>query len=146
MKVILLKDVIRLGKRGDVKDVADVYGTNVLIKNAQAIVATTGELAKWKQKAEAQKFKKEMEINLFTQLVHTLRNKDIVIAGKKSDAKKQLFAQIKETDIVDAIFKIAQISIDPKQIRIPNPIKSLGFHFVEVKQGLQKEMIKVEVK
>ena len=123
MKVILLKDITRLGKRGDVKEVADVYGTNVLIKNAQAIVATAGELAKWKQKAESQKYKKDMETNLFVQLVHKLRVKDIVISGKKSDKKGQLFAQIKESDIADAIFKTAQISIDPKQILIPKESK-----------------------
>lgn len=146
MKVILLKDVTRIGKRGDIKEVADVFATNVLIKNKSAIIATPSEIVKWKQKAEAQKKKKELEVNAFAQMVHILRVKDIVIKDKKRDAKGQLFAQIKEADLADAIFEITKLSIDPKQINIPNPIKSIGSHFIEIKQGTQRETLKIEVK
>ncbi len=146
MKVILLQDIARLGKRGDVKEVADVFATNVLLKNKTAIIATPSELVKWKQKAESQKKKKEIEINAFAQMVHVLRVKDIIIKDKKRDAKGQLFAQIKDVDLAEAIFKITNLSIDPKQINIPTPIKSIGSHFIEIKQGTQRETLKIEVK
>ncbi len=146
MKVILLKDIARLGKRGDVKEVAGGFALNVLIPKGQALMGTSSELAKWKQKEEANKYKKEFATNIFSQLVEKLRHEQIVITNKKADNKGQLFAQIKEKDIVDAIFETTHLSVDPKQIIISKPIKSIGIHEVELKQGAQKEKIIIEVK
>lgn len=145
MKVILLKDISRLGKRGEVKEVADGYAMNVLIKNAQALRATPEELTKWKQKEDAQKRKKELATNIFSQLLDKLNKEQIKITGKKSDKNGQLFAQIKEPDIVDSIFKSTNISIDPNQVIIPTPIKSIGTHTVELKQGTRKEKFRISV-
>lgn len=145
MKVILLKDMAKLGKRGEVKEVADGYAINVLIKKEQAIQATPGELARWKAKEDSTKHKKELATNTFVQLIDKIRNEKIMITGKKHDEKGQLFAQIKEADIMDAIFALTAFSIDPKQIIIATPIKSIGTHTVELKQGVQKERIAIEV-
>lgn len=146
MKVILLRDIARLGQRGEVKEVSDGYAVNVLIKKGDAVQATPGELAKWKQKDDAKKHKKELETNAFARLVDKLGKETIVITGKKVDQKGQLFAQIKEHDIADAIFKLTSLSVDPKQIIIPAPIKSLGSYNVELKQSTQKATLAVEVK
>lgn len=146
MKVILLQDIAKIGKRGDVKEVADGYALNVLIKKGMALMATQAELIKWKQKAESQQYKKEMATNTFVQLIDKIRHEKIIITGKKADAKGQLFASIHAEDIADAIFKVTNLSVDPKQIIITNVIKSLGLHTVEVKQGAQKERIEIEVK
>lgn len=146
MKVILLKDIAKLGKRGEVKDVADGYATNVLIKKGMALLATAGELAKWKQLEDSKKHKKELATNTFVQLVDKLRKDMLGISGKKHDAKGQLFAQIKDVDIVDAIFKATQFSVDPKQVIIEGPIKSLGKHQFVLKQGAQQEKIIIEIK
>lgn len=146
MKVILLKDIAKMGKRGDVKEVADGYAINVLIKKGMALMATPSELLKWKQKADSQNHKKELQTNTFVQLIDKIRHEKIVITGKKSDAKGQLFAAIHSDDIADAIFKVTHFSIDPKQIIITDIIKSLGVHTVEIKQGAQKEKIMVEVR
>ncbi len=146
MKVILQRDIARLGQRGEVKDVAEAYAVNVLIKKGDAIMATPAELARWKQKEEAKHHKKELASNTFAQLVHILRSNEVVITGKKADGKGQLFASVKESDIVDAVFATAKISIDPKQIHILMPIKTLGHHHVEFTQGEKKELITVVVK
>ena len=146
MKVILLKDTAKLGKRGEVKEVADGYAINVLIKKGNALMATPSELAKWKSKEDAKIHKKEIATNTFVQLVDKLTREPVVITGKKSDAKGQLFAQVKETDITDAIFAATQFSIDPKQLTINSPIKSLGEHQVELKGSDKKVSIVVIVK
>lgn len=145
MKVILLQDIARLGKRGDVKEVADGFAINVLIAKKQALQATSAEMAKWKQKEDAKKHKKELETNIFVQLVEKIRKEPVVISGKKRDGKGQLFAQIKESDIAHAIFEITDVSIDPKQISISKPIKSIGLHTIELKQGNKKEAFMVKV-
>lgn len=145
MKVILLRDIARLGQRGEIKEVAEGYAINVLIKKGDALMATPAELAKWKQKEEAKIHKKELAINTFTQLVTALRQKPIIITNKKADAKGQLFASIKDVDIADAIFEITKTSIDAKQVHIPAVIKSLGKHQITLQQGVQKENLQIEV-
>ncbi|MDB5260355.1 MAG: ribosomal protein [Candidatus Nomurabacteria bacterium] len=146
MKVILLRDIAKLGKRGEVKEVANVYAINVLIKKGEATEATSAELAKWKQKEDSQKQKKENATHTFAELIQKLRNEKVIITGKKADAKGQLFASIKESDIADAIYKVSSLSIDPKQIILQGNIKSVGPHEVELKQGIQREKIIIEVK
>ena len=146
MKIILLKDTAKLGKRGEVKEVADGYAINVLIKKGNALQATPGELAKWKAKEDSKTHKQELVSNLFVQLSDTLHKSALVITGKKYDAKGQLFAQIKDVDVADSIFAITKLSVDPKQITLPNPIKSLGKHAFILKQGAKSESFSIEVK
>jgi large subunit ribosomal protein L9 len=146
MKVILLRDIARLGQRGEVKEVAEGYAMNVLIKKGDALYATPGELAKWKSQQDAKLHKKEIATSTFAQLIDTLRKSNIVITGKKADQKGQLFASIKEVDVAHAIYEVAKISVDPKQIIIASPIKSLGKYEVSIKQGEKKERITIEIK
>jgi large subunit ribosomal protein L9 len=145
MKVILLKDTAKLGKRGEVKEVADGYAINVLMKKGSALMATPAELSKWKVQEQSKLYKKELATNNFTQLLDKLVSSPVTITGKKADAKGQLFAQVKEVDIADAIFIVTKFSIDPKQVIIKIPIKSLGKHQVDLKGTEQKATITVEV-
>lgn len=145
MKVILLQDIAKLGKRGSVTEVADGYAINVLIKKGQVLRATPAELSKWKQAEEAKKYKKEVITNTFLQLLEKIGKAPVVITGKKADAKGQLFAQVKESDVALAIFALTNFSLDPKQITIPVQIKSLGEHFIALQQGEQKKNITVKV-
>lgn len=146
MKVILLKDIAKMGKRGEVKEVADGYAINVLIKKGNALMATPSELFKWKAREDSKNYKKELQTNAFAVLVDLLQKNHIIISGKRHDAKGQLFAQIKDTDIVDAIFESVKISVDPKQISIMSPIKHLGTHSVTIRQTEKSTIIKIEVR
>ena len=145
MKVILQRDIARLGQRGEIKEVSDGYAVNVLIKKGDALRATPAELAKWKQRQDAKAHKKELESSVFARLIESLKNANLTITGKKADDKGQLFASIKETDIADAIFAHVNLSVDPKQIHIPSPIKHKGVHDVTLASGAKKETIQVTV-
>ncbi len=145
MKVIFIKDVAKIGQRGEVKEFADGYAMNVLIAKGYAIMGTPQELLKLHQKQINQIKKKETVESLFLQLIQKLSPKNIVIGGKKND-KGHLFAHIKEEDIADAIFSETKLSISPNQIHISEPIKKFGIYTVELKQGDKKGNIKVEVK
>lgn len=135
----------KLGKRGEVKEVAESYAINVLIKKGDALQATPAELSKWKQKKESKEYKKELETNLFLQIGDKLKKTPVIINTKKADTKGQLFAQIRNEDIAQSIFDIMSISIDPKQVVIPKPIKSLGDHVVYLKQGNKTLTININV-
>ena len=102
MKVILQRDIARLGKRGEVKDVAEGYAINVLIKKGDALLATPGEISKWKTKRLKQN-SKDTAAASFASLITVLK-RTCCHCWKKADTKGQLFASIKEMDIVDAIF------------------------------------------
>lgn len=145
MKIILIKDVARLGQRGSIIDVADSFALNVLIPKGQATIGTNAELAKWKQKEDSKKFKKDLETNTFSQLINKIRNEKIIITDKKHEGGN-LFAQIKESDIANAIYKTTKLSIDPKQIIIEKIIKTTGNHKVIIKQGDQSEKVEIEIK
>ena len=132
-----------MGKRGEVKEVADGYATNVLIKKGQALMATPSELSKWKSKEDSKQHKKELQTNMFAVLVDMLHKNPISIAGKKHDAKGQLFAQVKEVDIASAIFSSTKLSVDPKQIILNQPVKSLGKHLFDLKQGERRERLEL---
>ena len=140
-----MKDVARLGQRGSVIEVADGFALNVLIPKGQAIMGTPAELTKWKQKEASKHLKKELATNTFAQLINKIHNDKIIIEGRKHK-KGNLFAQIKETDIADAIYKTTNFSVDPKQIIIKNSIKTIGKHEVTIKQGSQSEKIEIEIK
>ncbi len=146
MKVILLRDMANLGKRGEIKEVAEVYAMNVLIKKGDAVHATSAVLSQWKAKEYAKLHKKEIATNTFVQLIDSLRKNEIVLSDKKADKKGQLFASVKETDIADAIYIVTKMSVDPKQILLSSPIKSLGMYEIHLKQGEQKEKIIIQVK
>lgn len=146
MKVILLRDMANLGKRGEVKEVAEGYAMNVLIKKGDAVHATPSVLSQWKAKEDAKLHKKEIATNTFAQLIDSLRKNEIVLSNKKADQRGQLFASIKEIDIADAIYAITNMSVDPKQILLASPIKSLGTYDVHIKQGERKEKITIQVK
>ena len=141
MKVILLKDIAKLGKRGEIKEVADGYGLNVLIRKGDALHATPAELAKWKAKEDAKVHKKELATSVFAQLIDALGRSTVIIKDKKHDGKGQLFASVKENDIADAIFSAVGLSVDPKQVTIVSPIKSVGKHTFLLQQGEKKETI-----
>ena len=145
MKVILLKDIAKLGKRGEVKEVADGYAINVLIRKGDALQATPSELAKWKSKEDAKAHKKDLETSAFARLVDALHKTRVVIKDKKRDNKGQLFAQIKEVDIADAVYQAVKVSLDPNQVRIDIPIKHIGTHKVTLVQGDKKEALTFEV-
>lgn len=146
MKVILLRDTAKLGKRGEVKEVADGYAINVLIKKGDALQATPAELAKWKAKADSQQHKKEVAASSFLQLIEKLKKEKVIIDGKKRDEKGQLFAQVKDVDVADALFKTVNVSVDPKQITIEHPIKMIGEYTLYLKQGEKKEPFTIIVK
>lgn len=146
MKVILLRDIAKIGKRGEVKEVADGYAVNVLIKKGDAVHATPAEIAKWKSKEDSKKHKKELETDMFVKLIDLLKKTTVTITDKKRDEKGQLFAQVKEADVADAIFNAIKLSVDPKQVIIPTPIKSVGSHTYYLKQGERKESLQFSVK
>lgn len=131
MKVILQKDVKGSGKKGDIVNVADGYGT-YLLKNALAKKAdSTGCQINASQK-EADAYHKEQERLKAVELGKQIENKTIV-AKVKCGENGKLFGAITAKEIADAFKSNMGIDIDKRKIILDGAIKSVGEQTLKVK-------------
>ena len=144
MKVILLQDLTKLGKRGEVREVADGYAINVLIAQKKALQATPAELAKWKQVDEKKKKEKDTAEKSFFDLADAVKKLAPTISVKKHD-NGHLFAAISADQVAEALFMSTHISVNPSQLEIKVAIKTLGNHTVILKQGDKKVDLVVSI-
>ena len=147
MKVSFTQNVPGKGKIGEVKNVADGYAQNFLIKKNLAKQATPQALkeeesrkkkiaaAKAETKAEAEKIKKQLEAD-----------ETIVKIGSKAGEDSRLFGSVTSKQIGDALKKQFQITIDRRKLVMTDALKSLGFHNVpiELAPGVQSR-VRVQV-
>ena len=137
MKVILLQELTKLGSPGDVVYVADGYARNYLIPRGLAEAATAQRLKEVEQQKEKQA---KMEEKALAEAQSTAQKMEQVTLRVKTKAGEEgrLFGSITNSDIADLLAEKG-FTVDKKKIDLPDPIKSLGEHTVEVK--LHKEVI-----
>ncbi|WP_341301070.1 50S ribosomal protein L9 [Lysinibacillus sp. FSL H8-0500] len=132
MKVVFLKDVKGKGKKGEIKNVADGYAQNFLIKNGYAAEANAQALSQ----LEGQK--KLAEKNAAAELAEAQALKDkvetlTVELKAKSGEGGRLFGSVSTKQIADALQKVHGIKIDKRKMTLPDGIRALGFTNVPVK-------------
>lgn len=134
MKVILLKDVKGKGKKGEVKNVADGYAHNFLIKNGLAKEATTGSLSELKGKVQAEE-KQQAEIKREAQETKELLEKESNAIQIKSKAAEdgRLFGSITTKQIAAAAQKQLGIKLDKRKIELNVPIRTVTSMKIDVK-------------
>ena len=131
MKVILLKDVKGVGKKGDVINAADGYARNFLFPRKLAQEATDSSMHILQNQKEAERRKKLAEIEAAQQLANELKGKEITLTVKSGE-NGRLFGSITGKDIADELNKQTGLDIDKKKIVVDN-IRQLGSYEVEVK-------------
>ncbi|HYC79813.1 MAG TPA: 50S ribosomal protein L9 [Candidatus Binatia bacterium] len=131
MKVILTKDVSGVGRAGDIKEVSDGYARNFLIGRNLAVPATQSQMEKI-QKEKKEKDEKNARLEARLQKLQKEINNKSIFFKKKTNGEK-LFAGVHEQDIIDEIKAKFDVELQPKQIKIINPIKTIGNHKVELK-------------
>ena len=146
MQVILLKDIEKLGKRGESLNVRDGFGRNFLIPRQLAISATPENLkrSEIEKKLEAgRKARKREDAGKLAETLAALNLHFEVKAGEKN----KVFGSVTTQDIAKALAQKG-ISVDKKQFRLTEPLRTLGKHSVaidlapEVKVTLQIEIVK----
>lgn len=154
MKVIFIQNVAKHGKINEVKEVADGFAVNVLIPKKQVIMATPQAIKALEDKKKTKEFKQVLDKNMFLRAIVDLQkrldedsNGALILEGFKNDGKGNLFSQVKESNIIDAIYEKIKISLNPSQIILPKDhIKKLGEYEIEVKDKDNKRKIKILVK
>ena len=131
MKVILLDDVTKVGRRGEVRDVSDGYARNFLIPKRLALSATAGNLKnlehiKKQQEAKADRVKADAE---------GLRLRIEALAyeeRRQASEEGKLFGSVTTQDIADFL-GTRGIQMDRRRITLDEPIKALGEYSVSMR-------------
>ena len=131
MKVILLQDVKKLGKKGDVVSTSDGYARNFLFPRNLAQEATDSNLHVLNAKKDVERRKKTAEIEAAQKLADDLRDKVVKIDAKAGDSGK-LFGAITSKDIADKINDQFNVKVDKKKI-VMDTIKIAGTYNIEAK-------------
>lgn len=131
MKVILLQDVKKMGKKGDVIEASDGYARNYLFPRKLAEEATANALHVVNAKKENERKKKLAELEAAQKLAAELKGKEVTINAKAGD-NGRLFGAITNKDVAEAINSEFNLAIDKKKV-VVNTIKVAGTYEVEVK-------------
>ena len=132
MKIILLQDEKKLGKKGDVVEVSEGYARNYVLPKKIGVEATNKNMNDLKlQKANAEKVAKE-QLDAAKQLAEVLAEKTIEVKMKAGEGGKA-FGSVSSKEISAACKEQHGIEIDKKKIVLPETIKSFGVYEVSVK-------------
>ena len=131
MKVILAADVEKLGHKGDVITVADGYARNFLVPKGLAMTASKGALkqAELMRRAREEEMKKVKDAAAAK--VATLRSSPVYISARAGEEGK-LFGSVTNSDVARAIVEQLGEEVDRRQIRLEDPIRTLGSHQIEI--------------
>ncbi len=131
MKVLLTKDVYKLGHAGDVKRVADGYGRNFLIPQGLAVLATPGAMKNADTIRTHANARRAVLNNEMGAVADKLANLVIPFASKAGETGK-LYGSITGQMIAEAITQKAGVEIDRHQIDV-QPIRTLGEHKARIR-------------
>ena len=134
MEVLLLKDVKRLGRAGEIRKVADGYARNYLIPRGLAVLATPGAV----QRTEVQKAidaqRQERVRDDASALAERLTEIHLTFKMKAGEGGR-LYGSVTAADVAEEIQKRTGHPIDKRKVALEEPIRLLGEHKVVLKLG-----------
>jgi len=145
MKVLLLEDVPKLGKKGEIKEVSDGYARNYLIPRKLAVEATDGLIKHIEESKRIEEKKKESIKNKSEGILEKLKDVTIVLKVKAGE-KGKLFGAVTSQDIANKIKEVVGIDFDKNLFEDKVNLKEIGTYSIKIKlpQGVKGE-IKVEL-
>lgn len=131
MKVILLESVEKVGKKGDVLNVAPGFARNYLIPRQLAMEVTPSNIKMVEMRRKALKKKEEKERLTYEEMIKKLNEVHLQISRRSSE-KDIIFGSVSSADIQDELARLG-FDVDKKKIMLDEPIKRLGTFTVPVK-------------
>jgi len=144
MKVILLRDVAKIGSRHTVVEVPDGFALNQLIPKKWAEPATPANLKKIATQREVHTIQHKLKEDQFTTAVLALEATPLQIVVAQANEQGHLFKALHESDVVSAA-KERGITLLPTQVQITTPLKSLGKHEVVLKHKTMTKKVFVDI-
>lgn len=146
MRVILTRDIPKLGNRGTVLEVAEGYARNYLIPRGLAVEATSGRLKELSQAKQRQDLKKQHELQEARRIARRLDGATVKVFTRAGETGK-LFGSVTNKELAQSIKNTFQVEVERRKIELKEPIKALGSYQVtirlhpEVQARLQVEVV-----
>jgi len=131
MKVILTKDVEKVGKKGDIKNVSDGYARNFLFAKNVAVPATETSIKSVEDMKKRDVIKLAKEKEVYVELAAKISKLSLTIPTLVGEEDK-MFGAVTTEDIAEAI-KVEGFEVDKRKVELAEPIKALGAYDVTVK-------------
>ena len=131
MKVILLRDVERVGQAGEIVKVAAGYARNHLIPHNQALLATDANVAQFESRRRQHEAAAEREARSAAQIAQELEKTSLTAQVKVGEGER-LFGSVTAQNIAD-LLKEQGHEVDRRTIHLEEPIRSLGVYNVPVR-------------
>ena len=131
MKVILLEDVTKVGRRGEVRDVSDGYARNFLIPKKLALGATAGNLKNLdhiKKQANAKADRAKADAEAVRAQIEALAYEE----RRQASEEGKLFGSVTSQDLVDFLAQHG-VKVERRRVQLDEPIKTLGETSVPVR-------------
>ncbi len=134
MKVILLKDIPKIGHKGEIKEVSDGYAMNFLVKQGYAAIATKEVQDKTARHNKELVDKAVRDQKKMEDLKRNLEKRTFALKVKVGD-KGQIFGGVHEKDIAAEINKTMSTTFEKNLVAGHTAIKALGAHPITLKLG-----------
>ncbi|MDO8514125.1 MAG: 50S ribosomal protein L9 [bacterium] len=144
MKVILLKDVAKVGQHGAVKEVSDGYGLNFLIARGLAVQATPEKIAAHATAQKREEEAREEATKALRVAIQSLEGARIEISARATE-KGGLFKSIVARDVANAISEKKGVHLLIEAIQLEKPIKETGEHAIDIVSGDAKARINLAI-
>jgi large subunit ribosomal protein L9 len=131
MKIILQREVDKLGVPGDVVDVADGYARNYLIPRKLAIPATRGSVKHAEALKQAHEARVEKALREAQAVSEKLGATTVRIRGRAGEDGR-LFGSVTAAKVAEEIEKASGTPVDRRHLDLPEPIRSVGTHEVVI--------------
>ena len=131
MKVMLIKDVYKLGHAGDIKKVADGYGRNFLLPQGLAVLATAGALKQVEKIRKQAEIRRAKENNELQGLADQIKGVVVTFGAKAGDTGK-LYGSITTQDVATAVSEETRFEVKKHQIDM-QPIRNLGEYTASIR-------------
>jgi len=132
MKLILTHEVTGLGSPGDVVEVKDGYGRNLLLPRGLAIVWTKGAEKQIETIRKARRAREVRDLGHAQELKSELERLNVRLSGRAGQSGR-LFGAVTVADVAAAVSKAGGPQLDKRKIEITTPIKTVGPHKVSVR-------------
>ena len=132
MKVILLDEVKKMGKKGDIIEVSEGYARNFLLPKQLAAVATDANVNQAKQNKATEAHKAQRRLDEARVLASQI-SKVTVAMNLRVGENGKLFGSVTGKDVAEALIKQTGLDIDRRKVELKEPVKALGTYRAVVK-------------
>ncbi len=130
-QALLLQDVEKLGRKGDVVNVAPGYLRNYLAPRRLAMQANDGLVAQVQRQEDMRRRHEAQSDEQVREVAHTL-NRTVLTVKARAGTEDRLYGSVTSTDIADAIWKARRLRVDRRKVELDEPIKALGSYKVAI--------------